>query len=111
MNGELRVQRVPRSRASVARPGRWNSRETLWVPPLTLLVRVGKVIVYWGVFACFMKELPHSSESLCVSHLLSQDWGRNRDKHICQREIPKMTISDLSFFMLQLYLTVTLLKN
>lgn len=97
--------------ASATKAGRWNSGETLCVPPLTLLVMVGKVVVDWGVFACFMKELPRSSESLCMSHILSQNWGRNKDKNICQRAISKMTIRDFSFFMLQLYLTMTLLQK
>lgn len=28
------------------------------------------------------RKLPSSSESLCTSHILSPNWGRNRDKHL-----------------------------
>ena len=42
-----------------------------------------------------------------MEHILGRTWGRDRDKHICQRDISVMTISDFAFFMLQLYLMVT----
>ena len=45
--------------------------------------------------------------SLCMEHILGRTWGRDRDKHICQRDISVMTISDFSSFMLQLYLMAT----
>lgn len=74
----------------------------------SLSVRMGEVNVCWAVFACFMKEKPPLKESPCRRHILSQSWGRNRHKHICQREISIMTVVTFFFFMLQLYPTETL---
>ena len=80
---------------------------TLWAPPLAS---------WWGwegwpcpgLCLLISRRRKHPRKlSLCMDHILGRTWGRDRDKHICQRDISVMTISDFAFFMLQLYLMVT----
>lgn len=75
--------------------------------PSGLLVRLRRVTVSGTVFAHFKKEeTSQKVESMHGTHT-GPHLGRDRDKHICQRDISVMTISDFAFFMLQLYLMVT----
>lgn len=82
-----------------ARPGCRNSGETLWVPPLTLLAMVGKVIVYWDVSACFTKEeiSPKFKESVYVTHILSKLGQKQRQTHLSKGNFHN-DITDFFFY-------------
>lgn len=75
----------------------WHSGRAVCVPRPTLWARVGKVNVFWAMFAYFVKEETSRKFRVCACHTYYPKTGAETETNICQGAIPMITIVTFLF--------------